>query len=125
MEKRFYTKITLEEVSSLLHYTPQYFSSKFKQETGYSFSEYLQKIRIGKSCQLLQDTNMKITEIAEFIGYSDVRYYEKIFRKYINRTPLQHRAFQRRNLQPGHTVKHGHHNYLHLELSDLDSLRKK
>lgn len=108
IEKNFYKKITLEEISSLLHYTPQYFCSKFKLETGYSFAEYLQKVRINKSCQLLQDTNMKISEIAEAVGYSDIRYYERIFRKYINRTPLQHRKFERANLLPSHTKKHGH-----------------
>ena len=108
IEKNFYKKITLEEISSLLHYTPQYFSSKFKQETGYSFAEYLQKIRINKSCQLLQDTNMKVSEIAEAVGYSDIRYYEKIFRKYINRTPLQHRKFELANKPSSRSKKHGH-----------------
>lgn len=108
IEKNFYKKITLEEISSLLHYTPQYFCSKFKQETGYSFAEYLQKIRINKSCQLLQDTNMKVSEIAEAVGYSDIRYYEKIFRKYINRTPLQHRKFERANMISPPSKKHGH-----------------
>ncbi len=108
IEKNFYKKITLEEISTQLHYTPQYFCSKFKQETGYSFAEYLQKIRINKSCQLLQDTNMKVSEIAEAVGYSDIRYYERIFRKYINRTPLQHRKFERANSLPSHTKKHGH-----------------
>lgn len=108
IEKNFYRKITLEETSALLHYTPQYFCSKFKQETGYSFAEYLQKIRINKSCQLLQDTNMKVSEIAEAVGYSDIRYYERIFRKYINRTPLQHRKFERSNMISPTTQKHGH-----------------
>ncbi len=108
LEKNFYKKITLEEISGLLHYTPQYFCSKFKQETGYSFAEYLQKIRINKSCQLLQDTNMKVSEIAEAVGYSDIRYYERIFRKYIDRTPLQHRKFERANMISPQSKKHGH-----------------
>ena len=97
MNKYFYRKITLEEVSRKFNYTPQHFSVKFKQETGISFSEYLQKIRINKSCVLLRETNMKITEIANKIGYQDIRYFEKLFRKHIDRTPLQHRQFYRQN----------------------------
>ena len=108
IEKNFHRKITLEEISKHIHYTPQYFCSKFKQETGYSFAEYLQKTRINKSCQLLQDTNMKVSDIAEAVGYSDIRYYEKIFRKYINRTPLQHRKFERTNTISHQSKKHGH-----------------
>lgn len=89
----YFRNITLKELSDISNYSPQHFCRKFKSVTGYTFSEYLQKTRIDYSCRLLQHTNMKITEIANAVGYSDLQHYELLFRKYINRTPTQHRNF--------------------------------
>ena len=89
----YFRNITLDEISDVSNYSPQHFCRKFKSATGYTFSEYLQKTRIDYSCRLLQHTNMKITEIANAVGYSDLQHYELLFRKYINRTPSQHRKF--------------------------------
>ena len=93
IHSKYYQNITLEEISNIANYSPQHFCRKFKSVTGYTFSEYLQKTRIDYSCRLLQHTNMKVTEIANAVGYSDLQHYELLFRKYINRTPTQHRKF--------------------------------
>ena len=89
----YFKNITLEEISDISNYSPQHFCRKFKSVTGYTFSEYLQKTRIDYNCRLLQHTNMKVTEIANAVGYSDLHHFELLFRKYINRTPTEHRKF--------------------------------
>lgn len=89
----YFRNITLDEISNISNYSPQHFCRKFKSVTGYTFSEYLQKTRIDYSCRLLQHTNMKVTEIANAVGYSDLHHFELLFRKYINRTPTEHRNF--------------------------------
>lgn len=96
----YFRNITLNEISDISNYSPQHFCRKFKSVTGYTFSEYLQKTRIDYSCRLLQHTNMKITEIANAVGYSDLQHYELLFRKYINRTPSQHRKFFKKSSNP-------------------------
>ena len=93
IHNNYYRNITLSELSEISHYSPQHFCRKFKATTGYSFSEYLQKTRIDYSCRLLQHTNMKITEIANAVGYNDLQHYELLFRKYIDRSPSEHRKF--------------------------------
>lgn len=57
------------------------------------FLSIYKKTRIDYSCRLLQHTNMKVTEIANAVGYSDLHHFELLFRKYINRTPTEHRNF--------------------------------
>ena len=97
INKNYQDNITLDDVSALLHYTPQYFSTKFKKITGVNFSHYLQSVRIAHSCQLLQFTNIKISEIATLVGYQDLKQFEFVFRKHTDRTPMQHRQFCRQN----------------------------
>lgn len=97
MQKNYYKKMTLREIGERFHYTPQYLCSKFKKETNVSFADYLQRIRIGRSCELLQHTNMKIIDIANEVGYADVGHFEKVFRKHTERTPTGYRKFIRKN----------------------------
>jgi len=97
IHNNYYRNLTLKELSDICHYTPQYFCKKFKSVTGYSFSEYIQKTRIDYSCRLLQHTNMKITEIADAVGYTNLKHYELLFRKFINRTPTEHRKFLKKS----------------------------
>ena len=73
--------LTLEGAAKSLGITPVYLSSTFSKETGHSFSSYLTKYRIGKAKELLLGGNYKIYEIAEMVGYSDPKYFCKVFKK--------------------------------------------
>ena len=79
--------ITLKEICTKYNYTLPYISAKFKKVVGVSFMEYLQKARIDKSKTLLYDTNYAISDIAYMVGYKDVRFYHKIFKKHTGKTP--------------------------------------
>lgn len=74
------------------HYSLQYISRRFKQETGLTAREYLQKIRIEKSCELLAGSDMRIQEIAQAVGYEDVKFYGNVFRRLLNMTPREYRG---------------------------------
>lgn len=93
INRNYNQKISLTELSNIMHYTPQHLCSKFKKTTGFSFSEYMQKVRIEHSCRLLQHTNMKITEIANAVGYSDIKHFEITFKKHTDRSPSGYRRF--------------------------------
>ena len=73
------------------HYSPQYISRKFKQETGFTISEYLQKIRIEKSCELLAGSSLPIADIAESVGYVDLKFFNNLFKKMIKMSPRDYR----------------------------------
>lgn len=91
LQNNYQRSITLNEVSGLVGLSPNYFSSIFKKELGTSFLEYLNRYRIEKSMELLQNTSMKSYEIAYQCGFSDEGYYGKTFKKFTGKTPNEYK----------------------------------
>lgn len=83
--------ITLKEVSTYIGLSRIYFSTTFKKETGYNFSDYLINIRIQNAKQLLIHTDMDIYDIAQKIGYTDRKHFSKVFKKICGMTPTEYR----------------------------------
>lgn len=81
IDSHFYENLNLDLMAANMHFNPNYIGSLFKQQFGIGFKDYVIKIRINKAKQLLTDTNLKIYEIAKKVGYSDVAYFIKIFKK--------------------------------------------
>lgn len=82
----------LQTISNDTQYTIQYLSTRFKKETGRTFKAFLQHTRMNKAATLLVNTNMQIPQIAESVGYSDIKYFINIFKKYKEHTPMKYRA---------------------------------
>lgn len=91
-----YRAATLTALAQHFHYSESYLSRLIHCQLGLSFSQLLQSIRLDKSCDLLINTDMKITELCEQIGYDNESYYINIFRKTFGITPLQYRKKYRR-----------------------------
>ena len=83
--------ITLDEISRRLRVTPEYLGTLFHREVGTSFSTYIRNIRIDKAKELLCGTQLKLYEIAEATGYSDPKYFSKVFREVTGFTPAEYR----------------------------------
>ena len=73
-------RITLDDLAELCELSTSYFCKLFKSEIGESFADYLTWVRMEKAIELLRDPKMKIYEISEEVGYSDVQYFNKVFR---------------------------------------------
>ncbi|QHQ63056.1 response regulator [Anaerocolumna sedimenticola] len=71
----------LEDVAKAVYLSAGYLSRIFKGETGYSFKEYIHKLRISKAQQLICQTNLKYYEIAEKVGYKNYKYFSSYFNK--------------------------------------------
>jgi AraC family transcriptional regulator, L-rhamnose operon transcriptional activator RhaR len=89
VEENYMKPITLTRISSKLNYSLPYISKKFKNDMGMSFNEYLQKKRIEQSCRLISNTEKKISEIAELVGYRDVKFFNHVFKKHLKMTPRE------------------------------------
>lgn len=83
--------ISLNEVADRVYLNPVYLSRLFKMETGCSFSDYVTRIRMEQAADLLRNTNMKIYEICEQVGYKDVRHFYKLFKKHAGYLPSEYR----------------------------------
>lgn len=84
--------VTIAEIARLLPASPGYMQRLFKQATGQSFTEYVQNIRIMKSMELLQHSSLTIKEIAEKVGYRDLKFFYALFRKKTGQSPKQYRV---------------------------------
>lgn len=89
--ENFVQKNILKNISAEVNFSVSYLSRKFRENMGISFSEYLQKVRIDQSMCLLANTNKKIIEIAELCGYSDMKFFNSIFKKNTGMTPREFR----------------------------------
>ena len=83
--------LTIQEVSEYVGYSSAHFSVRFKQECGFTFSDYVMESRIEKSKELLKNTRETIESIAAAVGYSDVKSFTKNFKKYTEVKPSQYR----------------------------------
>lgn len=87
IDSNFNKDISLELISNYVFVNPTYFSELFKRETGHNFMEYIIGLRIKKAKELLKETNLKTYEICERVGYSDVKYFSKLFKRVVGLTP--------------------------------------
>ncbi|WP_028608473.1 response regulator transcription factor [Paenibacillus harenae] len=70
----------------------EYLMKLFKQQFGYGIHEYVQKVRMDKAKELLDDSSLKIQDISEMLGYKDKNYFSKAFRNYYSVSPSEYRA---------------------------------
>lgn len=89
-------KLTLKDFCGRQHYSLSYVSRRFKQETGMTFREYLQKVRVEKCCELLAGSDMTVSRAAEAVGYEDMQFFHEVFRKYLHMTPKEYRRLGKR-----------------------------
>lgn len=85
------TPMTAMRVAEAVHLNSSYFSVLFKEETGYTITDYLTKERMKKAKELLLATEMKIYEIAEQIGYQTPSHFVKVFQDQEGLTPKKYR----------------------------------
>lgn len=104
LKNHYQQPLSLEALSHLVGYTPQYLSSLFSDEVGMSIQLFLQRMRIEEACQLLASTNLSTAEISSAVGYQDIRHFAKIFKKYENVSPREFRKARENNIKEGRYI---------------------
>jgi two-component system response regulator YesN len=82
---------TVRDLAERFGLSPQYFGELFKKETGMTVKEYQTKIRTLRALELIRDSDLKITEIAESVGLEDLAYFSRVFKKQFRLAPRQMR----------------------------------
>lgn len=78
-----YTKnITLSDAAKNAEVSHSYLSFIFKQETGINFNTWLSKYRIEEAKKLFKETNLRIYEVAEKVGFANPYYFSKVFKEF-------------------------------------------
>jgi YesN/AraC family two-component response regulator len=91
IEKTPLDKITLKEAAESIHINPSYLSQLFKQQLNKKFVDYITELRIEESKRLLQNTTLRMSEIAERVGYSDLAYFSNNFKRLVGSSPSEYR----------------------------------
>lgn len=95
VNKHYHKPLTLQTFCDQTHYNLSYISRRFKQETGMTFREYVQKIRIEKACELLAGSDMTVSEIARAVGYDDIQFFHSVFKRLLHMTPKEYQKLSR------------------------------
>ncbi|WP_236354715.1 response regulator [Konateibacter massiliensis] len=91
MNKNFNKNISLNEISELFFINPYYFSQLFKKKTGENYQTYLIGLRVGRAKKLLEETDLKIYEICELVGYVDINHFNKVFERIVGVKPSEYK----------------------------------
>ncbi len=83
--------ITLADLSARFFLNPYYLSQLFKEKTGDTYLSYLVGVRMAKAKELLEETDLKVYEICQTVGYSDTNHFSKLFEKQNGCTPSEYR----------------------------------
>ena len=89
IDTRYKDEISLVDISNYLKINKSYFCSIFKKETGKTFTQFLNEVRIDKSKELLLQNNSSMLDIALDVGFNSQNYYNIMFKRITNQSPLE------------------------------------
>jgi two-component system response regulator YesN len=99
IHEHYAEQIDLNALAAIVYLTPTYVSKLFKQETGYTITDYLTDVRLQHAKRLLtHQPHLKVQEISEQVGYADVAYFHKLFKRTIGITPAQYKKITHSNI---------------------------
>lgn len=85
--------LSLGDAASLCHLSASYFSRIFTQETGESFTVYTAKLKVEWAKQLLEKTDLSVTQISDELAFNNPGYFIKVFKKYEGITPSVYKKY--------------------------------
>lgn len=82
---------TREDIAAFMYLNPAYLSRLFKKETGITLSDYIAAERMNKAKKLLVETQLKIVNVSEAVGYANFSYFTQSFKKIVGMVPQEYR----------------------------------
>lgn len=92
-----YQTLTLSFLAELFHYSEPHLCTLIKQNTGYTFTELIKRLRLADAVDYLCNTNLKVSEIAELVGYNSADHFSRVFRSSYSMPPLEYRRQHRKS----------------------------
>ena len=91
ISEHYSEKIYVEKLADIIMVSPDYFTKMFKDSIGKTPVDYINGIRVNRSMQMLVQSDKSVAEIAEKIGFCNANYFHKIFKQYMDESPLAYR----------------------------------
>lgn len=83
--------VTIQMVADHVHMNPTYFCELFKLQTGETVHDYLTRKRMEAASKLVLTSDHKLAEIAQMVGYKDVKYFSRQFKKHYGILPSKYK----------------------------------
>ncbi len=91
IQSNYRFSLSLKEIAKSLHLNPSYISRCFSEKAGMTVTEYISFVRLKRAKELLLTTDAPIGNIALNVGFEDINYFSRVFRKKEGCSPLQYR----------------------------------
>jgi len=91
IKENYKDELTNSGLAGVFGYSSNYMGQVFKNETGSTINEYINKIRIQQAKMLIKETHLMIYQIAYRVGFNDQHYFSLVFKKLVGVTPKQYR----------------------------------
>jgi len=85
-------ELSLTQVAKAVNMSSYYFCKMFKKIAGINFTDYVSRVRIEKSKNLLLNPNLRVSEIAFDVGFQSLTHFNRVFKKILNESPTEYRA---------------------------------
>jgi AraC-like DNA-binding protein len=92
VESNYAEKIHLATAAKLCHLSPFQFSRNFKKENGLTFRAFVVRQRIQRAAQLMTESAVSVTEAAFVVGFNDLSYFARMFRRQLGVSPSHYRS---------------------------------
>jgi AraC-like DNA-binding protein len=92
IHEHFNEELSLTQVAKAVNISANYLSEKFKQVTGINFVNYVARARFEKARGLLQNVDLRISEIAFAVGFQSLSQFNRVFKKLSGKSPTEYRA---------------------------------
>jgi transcriptional regulator GlxA family with amidase domain len=89
VEQSYSEPIPLEKAANIAALESSYFSSYFRAKVGITFTDWLRQVRISKAAELMKTSDFSISEVAEAVGFKDLKTSERAFKRYTLKTPRE------------------------------------
>ncbi|WP_249865787.1 response regulator transcription factor [Paenibacillus konkukensis] len=95
IDAHYMEDLSLEAVAGRFYFSPNYLSMVFKNQLGTTFVKYLSGVRLNKAVRLLEESDLKVYEIAARTGFKDEKYFYRVFKRKYGVTPDEYRRLLR------------------------------
>lgn len=89
VEKNYHKDLKLEGIAKIFNYNSAYLGKLFKKEMGENFNNFLDHIRIENAKKMLSETDLKVYQVSERVGYSNIDYFYSKFKRYVGVSPKE------------------------------------
>lgn len=92
IEQHSAEELSLTKVAKVVNISANYLSEKFKQVTGVNFVDYIVRARFENATHLLEDVDVRISEIAFAVGFQSLSQFNRVFKRLSRKSPTEFRA---------------------------------